>query len=99
MGASKTEYFSPKHNLISTLCKAFAHPARIVILENILQGGEWICEDFQEIIPLSRASIWQHLEKLETANLIKGRFNDNEFVYKINECELESIKLYFKELN
>jgi predicted transcriptional regulator len=95
MGASKKEFFPEKQNSIAILCKAFGHPARITIIEYLLISKECIAEDILEIVPLSRATIWQHLQELEQAQIIKGRFKNNAFSYEINHIKLDNVKLYF----
>jgi len=98
MGASKKEFFPEKQNNIATLCKAFGHPARVIIIEHLLIVNECIAEDFLEIIPLSRATIWQHLQELKHAQIIKGCFKNNTYSYKINHLKVDDVKLYFKEI-
>jgi DNA-binding transcriptional ArsR family regulator len=95
MGASKKEFVPEKQNTSATLCKAFGHPARVIIIEHLLFVNECIAEDFLEIIPLSRATIWQHLQELEDARLIIGNFKENTFRYKINSLKIENVKSYF----
>ena len=99
MGASKKEFFPIKQNAIATLCKAFGHPARVTIIEYLLIVKECIAEDFLEIIPLSRPTIWQHLQELEQAQIIKGSFKNNAFSYQINQNKLDQVKVYFFEIS
>jgi hypothetical protein len=37
MGATKTDHFTKKQNSVATLAKALGHPARVVIVEHLLQ--------------------------------------------------------------
>lgn len=98
MGASKKDFF-PQHIVsISNASKGFGHPARIIIMENLIQGGEWICEDFLELIPLTRSTIWQHLQLLQNARLIQGEFKNNSTVYHINENQVIALKNYFSRI-
>jgi DNA-binding transcriptional ArsR family regulator len=99
MGASKKEFFPEKQNNIATLCKAFGHPARVIIIEHLLIVNECIAEDFLEILPLSRTTIWQHLQELENARLIIGNFKENTFSYKINSLKIENVKSYFLDVS
>ena len=98
MGASKKEFFPEKQKTIATLCKAFGHPARVTIIEHLLIVKECIAEDILEIVPLSRPTIWQHLQELEQAQLIKGEFKNNSFCYQINHIKIENTKKYFNKL-
>jgi hypothetical protein len=98
VGASKKDFFPKQIVSISNACKGFGHPARIIIMENLILGGEWICEDFLELIPLTRTTIWQHLQLLQNARLIQGKFKNNSTVYYINENQLKEIKNYFSSI-
>jgi len=99
MGASKKELFPEKQNTIATLCKAFGHPARVIIIEHLLNVKECIAEDFLKIIPLSRTTVWQHLQELEQVKIIRGTFKNNSYSYKINQLKVENVRSYFNEIN
>ncbi len=43
MGVTKSELFKKKHNRIAMLAKAFDHPARVAILEFLLNRQTCIC--------------------------------------------------------
>jgi ArsR family transcriptional regulator len=98
MGASKKEFFPEKQKYIATLCKALGHPARVTIIEYLLVVEECIAEDILEIVPLSRPTIWQHLQELKHAQIIQGNFKNNTFRYKINSLKIENVKSYFLEV-
>ena len=98
MGASKKDFFPLKQNTIATICKAFGHPARVTIIEYLLIVKECIAEDLLEIIPLTRPTIWQHLQELEHAQIIKGSFKNNTFSYQINHRKLDDVQSYFFEI-
>ena len=72
MGASKTELFSTQQNRIAKMAKAIGHPARIAILEHLIQKGTCVCGDLVDELPLSQATISQHLKALKDAGIIKG---------------------------
>ena len=54
------------------ICKAFAHPARLQILD-ILGGGEVGCSDLQEALGLSKTNISQHVAVLKSAGVLSTR--------------------------
>ena len=99
MGASKKEFFPEKQKNIATLCKALGHPARVTIIEYLLVVEECIAEDILEIVPLSRPTIWQHLQELKHAQIIQGNFKNNTFSYKINSLNIEKVKSYFLDVS
>ena len=50
MGASKTDHFSAEHNRMANLAKAMGHPARIAIIEYLLQTEGCICGDIVNVL-------------------------------------------------
>ena len=84
MGASKTDLFTREQNRIAELTKALGHPARIAILQHLLQVQSCICNDIVEEIPLSQSTISQHLKALKKAGIIKGNIEGKSICYCVN---------------
>ncbi|HET8827813.1 MAG TPA: metalloregulator ArsR/SmtB family transcription factor [Pelobium sp.] len=84
MGLTKTEIFTDEQNLLSTLFKAMAHPARIAILQRILKSNVCICGDLVSELGLAQATISQHLKELKTAGIIQGTIEGVSVCYCIN---------------
>ena len=95
MGTTKTKSFSEKQNNLASLCKAFAHPARVAIIEHLLKVNSCICGEIVNEIPLAQPTISQHLKELKNAGLIKGSIKGNTICYCINEKAVEKLKNYF----
>jgi predicted transcriptional regulator len=72
MGLTKTEIFTNEQNKLATMLKALAHPARIAILQQIINANACICGDLSTELGLAQATISQHLKELKTAGLIQG---------------------------
>ncbi|HRH67277.1 MAG TPA: metalloregulator ArsR/SmtB family transcription factor [Bacteroidia bacterium] len=89
MGTAKTEEFTLKDNRIARYAKALAHPARVAILQILVQRQTCICGDLVEELPLSQSTISQHLKELKSAGLIKGEIEGVKTCYCINEKEWE----------
>jgi DNA-binding transcriptional ArsR family regulator len=85
MGTSKKEVFSNSQNRLADLAKAFAHPARIAILEFLAKKNSCICGDIVEELPLSQATVSQHLAELKRIGLIKGDIEGQRVCYCINQ--------------
>jgi DNA-binding transcriptional ArsR family regulator len=85
MGVTKTEIFTDEQNKLATLLKALAHPARLSILEQIIQSKACICGDLAEELGLAQATISQHLKELKSAGIIKGTIEGVTVCYCINE--------------
>ena len=98
MGSSKSAYFSEKHNEIANLAKALAHPARIAIVELLLQKGSCVCGNLVDELPLAQATVSQHLKELKEAGLIKGDIDGAKICYCIDEKEWEIAKEYLNSL-
>lgn len=84
MGITKTDIFSKEQNELATLLKAMAHPARIAILQRILESNVCICGDLVEELGLAQATISQHLKELKNAGLIQGTIEGVSVCYCIN---------------
>ena len=91
MGTSKTELFSEQQNRIATMAKAIAHPARIAILEYLIQKGSCVCGDLVTELPLSQATISQHLKALKKAGIIKGSVEGVYRCYCIDQKACSSL--------
>jgi predicted transcriptional regulator len=84
MGLTKTEIFTAEQNLLAQLLKAMAHPARVAILQRILQSNTCICGDLVEELGLAQATISQHLKELKNAGIIQGTIEGVSVCYCIN---------------
>lgn len=85
MGISKKEAFSNSQNRLADLAKALAHPARIAILEFLAKQDTCICGDIVDKLPLSQATVSQHLAELKRIGLIKGEIDGPKVCYCINQ--------------
>lgn len=85
MGVTKTEIFTEEQNRLAAILKAIAHPARIAILEQIMQANACICGDLVNELGLAQATISQHLRELKIVGLIKGTIEGVSVCYCINE--------------
>lgn len=85
MGTTKTEVFTADDNRIADLAKALAHPARVAILRLLAEKKACICGDLVDELPLSQATVSQHLKELKRIGIIKGEINPPRVCYCINE--------------
>lgn len=99
MGASKSNEFTRKQNQIAIMMKAFGHPARVAIIERLIQVKSCICDDFVKELPLSQPTISQHLRQLAQTGFIKGTTFKNTVLYCLNENAIFSIQDYCTELS
>ena len=85
MGLTKSEAFEPQHNTLAAFAKALAHPARVAIIEYLLEGDRCICGDLVEVLPLAQATVSQHLTELKKAGLIKGTITGTSICYCLDK--------------
>jgi DNA-binding transcriptional ArsR family regulator len=98
MGLVKTEIFTDKQNRIALLAKAFAHPARVAILQHLFSIKGCNCGDLVNEIGLAQPTISQHLKELKQMGLIKGNIEGTSVCYCINAenwAEMKSVVLDF----
>jgi DNA-binding transcriptional ArsR family regulator len=84
MGTSKKTSFGERENRIADLAKALGHPARVAILEFLAGQNACVCGDIVDHIPLSQATVSQHLAELKRVGLIKGEIAGPRVCYCID---------------
>jgi len=84
MGISKSTSFGERENRIADLAKALAHPARVAILEFLAGRNVCMCGDVVDHIPLSQATVSQHLAELKRVGLISGEIDGPRMCYCID---------------
>jgi DNA-binding transcriptional ArsR family regulator len=92
MGLTKSEIFTDTQNEIANLAKAFAHPARVAILNHLFKSNTCICGDLVNEIGLAQPTISQHLKELKNLDLIKGNIEGTSVCYCINEEKWSAMK-------
>jgi DNA-binding transcriptional ArsR family regulator len=97
MGATKTQEYSEAENTTANYAKALGHPARIAILNFIIQEQTCICGDIVEKLPLSQSTVSQHLKELKRAGLIKGDIDGVKVCYCIDGEVWEKAKTYMAD--
>ncbi len=85
MGITKTEVFNDRLNKLAKYAKAFAHPARIAIIEYLVKTRACICGDLVDELPLAQSTISQHLKELKSSGIIQGDIEGPRINYCINE--------------
>ncbi len=98
MGASKTDHFTDKQNEMALLMKALAHPARIAIIDYLLEVSTCICGDIVNELPLAQPTVSQHLKELKNAGLIKGNIEGNAICYCIDEDTFLKFQNFLSEV-
>ncbi len=98
----QTKHELTEFEALATACKALAHPARLAILQTLARRGSCLCGEVVEVIPLSQATVSQHLKVLKDAGLITGTIDGPRSCYCINRESMrvlgEKFELLFGSL-
>ncbi len=92
MGLTKTEIFTEEQNRLAVLFKVLGHPARVAILQYIINQKACICNDLVEELGLAQATISQHLKELKNIGIIQGTIEGKSVCYCIDDRIWNSIK-------
>lgn len=83
---------------MARLCKSLGHPARIAIVENLIENKFLNCNDLRHFIPLAQSSISRHLKELYEAGIVGFTVIGNNSYYNINQRVLSHIIEYLTQL-
>ena len=92
MGLVKSQIFTTEQNQLANLAKAFAHPARIAILQYLFKTKSCVCGHLVDEIGLAQATISQHLKELKTMGLIQGTIEGTSVCYCINPTQWNAMR-------
>lgn len=92
MGITKTEFFTDEQNKLAILFKVLGHPARIAIIQHIINQKACICNDLVDELGLAQATISQHLKELKNIGIIQGTIEGKSVCYCIDENIWNEIK-------
>ena len=84
MGASKIIDYSEAEMQIAKFAKALSHPARVAILQLLIQKQSCICGDIVDELPIAQSTVSQHLIELKQAGLIKGNIEGASICYCVD---------------
>ncbi|MEO8398827.1 MAG: metalloregulator ArsR/SmtB family transcription factor [Ignavibacteriaceae bacterium] len=84
--------------MLADVAKALSHPARIKILTILSELNTCICGEIVDLLPLSQATVSQHLKELKRVGLIKGTIEGPRTCYCLNHEVLEKVKKDFNQL-
>lgn len=98
MGLTKKELFNEDQNRLAEIAKVLAHPARIAILEYLLNSDTCINGDLVQELGLSQPTISQHLRELRDLGIIKGSIEGVTVCYCIDREKWNEIRTTFNQL-
>ncbi len=92
MPLTKAHKFSTRQKRTAELAKALGHPARVAILEILLDQNSCICGDITDRLPLAQSTVSQHLKALKEAGIIKGEIDGVRTCYCIDGDAADELK-------
>lgn len=92
-----------KHDLnefepLAAACKALSHPARLAILQTLAHRGTCICGEIVDVMPLSQATVSQHLKVLREAGLVKGTIDGPRSCYCVDAESMAVLRTSLEKL-
>ena len=85
MPVIKKEGFKTPTIELAKLMKALGHPARVAIIELLLERQACVCGSIVDALPLSQATVSQHLAALKEAGLVQGTIEGPRVCYCIHQ--------------
>ena len=76
--------YSEEQDKIARFAKAMGHPARIAILQFLASQECCFFGNIHDELPISKATVSQHLKELKEAGLIQGEIEAPKVKYCIN---------------
>ena len=73
---------------LAGLFKALGHPARLKILQHLLEEDRCICGRIVEILPLAQSTVSQHLKILKESGLVRGEVEGPKTCYCVDRKKL-----------
>lgn len=98
MGVTKAELFTMEQNELAKLAKVLGHPARIAIIQHLIQTNACITGDIVDELGLAQATISQHLRELKSAGLIQGTIEGTAVSYCIAPHKWQYVRNLFNQL-
>lgn len=94
---SKKEYTTDNEQL-ARFAKALGHPARITIIEFLAGQESCFFGEIHDELPITKATVSQHLKELKDAGLIQGEIEPPKVRYCINKESWNLAKQLFGNL-
>lgn len=98
MGLTKTTLFTDEQNALAALAKVLGHPARVAIIQKLVELNSCVCGDLVTDIGLAQATISQHLKELKKMGLIKGTIEGTSVCYCLDMDQWKQLEQQFNTL-
>ncbi len=98
MAQNKSSLFNPDEIELAGMAKALSHPARIKILNILIDKNVCMCGDIVDLLPLAQSTVSQHLRELKRVGLIQGEIEGPKTCYCLDHNKLKRAKEAFQSL-
>ncbi|MDF7815494.1 MULTISPECIES: metalloregulator ArsR/SmtB family transcription factor [Hymenobacter] len=95
MTYAKTAAFTDEQQQLARVAKALSHPARVAIIQLLASKQTCISGDIAAELPLSRTTVFQHLQELKALDLIRGEIEGVTVCYCLNTPLLQQVYQQF----
>ncbi len=93
----KDKKYNETEELLARFSKALGHPARITIMRYLAEQQSCFFGDINDVLPIAKATVSQHLSELKDAGLIQGEIISPKVKYCINKENWEIAQKMFSE--
>ena len=93
-----SRHYTDDEQRLARLAKALGHPARIAIVRYLAAQESCFFGDIHEVLPISKATVSQHLKELRDAGLIQGEIHPPKVRYCINRENWDLARRLFADL-
>ena len=76
---------------VAEFLKVLAHPVRICIVKKLLENGSCNVTNMHSCLGIPQSTISQHLQKLKSIGIIKGKRSGLEISYEVVDEKVERI--------
>ena len=83
MNIMREKGYAVDQERLARFAKAMGHPARIAILDFLARQESCFFGDIHEVLPISKATVSQHLKEWKVAGLIQGEIQPPKVRYGI----------------
>ncbi len=98
MGTTKSHIYTDHQNDKAATFKALGHPARVAILEHLLQYGPCIGTDLVKILNLAQPTVSRHLNEMVNSGIIDATSTGNAVNYSLSEQNITELLGYLVQI-
>ncbi|MBN4080945.1 winged helix-turn-helix transcriptional regulator [Caldithrix abyssi] len=95
---NKSDIFAAELQELAGFAKVLSHPARIKILQELIDKSLGTCMEIVGELPLAQATVSQHLKVLKEAGIIEGQVDGPRVCYYINHQKIKQLRDTFLSL-